>query len=133
MKDALTILVANAAHTATFNTATLNLPDAGEPDFGFKYKLSVYAVSGTTPTLVAGLYVSRDGGTTYLLEATFDNPKSATANTITAPGEYYASLRLPTLDPAASATFPLLLRFQATIAGTTPSFTLEVAQVLGWN
>jgi len=133
MTDSLAYLVTaaqGAATTATTNFTAVNLPNAGTPDMGFYYRALVTAVSGTTPTMGLQLQVSRDGGTTWLGYGIFRNQLQITSDTITAPGEYYAKMDNFTILNT-GLVIPMLIRVVATIGGTTPSFSFEVAQVLG--
>lgn len=126
-----TIILAATAETATFSTTPYSLPNAGGPRRGYVYRILISASSGTTPTMVVTALISVDGGTTYLTVATaMANKLKASWQTITGIGEYYIYVHVPVMEDL-TTVYPFLLKFTGTIAGTTPSFTTEIAQVLG--
>ncbi len=110
----------------TFVGATNGATQTNMNAAGVSVVLNVGTVSGTTPTLVAKLQGSADGGTTW-----FDIPGAATAS-LTATGVYVLTC-YPGAAAAANAvvSFPLprTWRVVYTIGGTTPSFTLTNVQV----
>ena len=83
--------------------------------------INVTAVSGTSPTLVAKLQFSPDGGTTWL-----DYDAKATTATISAAGAYILKFSPGCTEVANSAiglSVPRTFRMHYTIGGTSPSFT----------
>lgn len=117
------------AKTANFNGATQTNPTAKGAHIAF----NIGAVTGTTPTLVAKIQGSADGGTLW-----YDIPGATTA-TLTATG-LYALQVYPGITPVAAVatgntqgsiaqTLPRNWRVVYTIAGTTPSFTLTAVNV----
>ena len=112
------------AKTATFNGVSI-LQTAWK---GVQLVLKVGAVSGTTPTMVAKVQGSADGGTTW-----YDIPGANTA-TLTATGDYGITIYngIKEVAPVATtgttaqvnAVIPRNWRVVYTIGGTTPSFTL---------
>jgi hypothetical protein len=110
------------AKTATFNGATQTNHNAA----GATIVINMGTVSGTSPTLIAKIQGSADGGTTW-----FDVPGAVTP-TISASGQYLLHV-YPGVTPVANAavSFPLprTWRLVYTIGGTTPSFTLTNVQV----
>lgn len=77
--------------------------------------LNISAASGTTPTFDLAVQWSFDGGTTWLTGPTADSFPQFTAN----------GSRAMSLDPKGDA-----YRLKWTVAGTTPSFTFSVREVL---
>lgn len=110
------------AKTATFNGATQTNYNAR----GATVVINMGTVSGTSPTLVAKLQGSADGGTTW-----YDIPGAVTP-TISASG-----LTVLTIYPGAvavansviNALLPRTWRLVYTIGGTSPSFTITNVQV----
>ena len=85
--------------------------------------LNVTAVSGASPTLVAKLQFSPDGGTTWI-----DYDAKATTASITATGAYILKFFPGCTEVANSAIglpVPRTFRLHYTIGGTTPSFTFS--------
>lgn len=117
------------AKTATFNGAT-------QTNFngrGIVVVLNIGTVTGTTPTLVAKMQGSADGGTTW-----YDIPGAVTASLVATgvfaitvyPGATVLAGSTTTGTTAvASNTVPRTWRMVYTIGGTTPSFTLTNVQV----
>lgn len=90
---------------------------------GMVVTLNVTAVSGTSPTLVAKLQFSPDGGTTWI-----DYDAKATTASITATGAYILKFFPGCTEVANSAIglpVPRTFRLHYTIGGTTPSFTFS--------
>ena len=90
---------------------------------GMVVALNVTAVSGTTPTLVAKLQFSPDGGTTWI-----DYDAKATTATISTTGTYVLKFFPGCTEVANSAIglpVPRTFRLYYTIGGTTPSFTFS--------
>ena len=117
------------AKTATLNGAT----QTNATSKGAAIVFNVGAVTGTTPTLVAKLQGSANGGTTW-----FDIA-GATTETLTATGVYGIEV-YPGIAAVAGTTttgtsayvnsiLPRTWRVVYTITGTTPSFTLTNVQV----
>jgi hypothetical protein len=119
MKDSDGVSVA-AAQTATFKSETYSL--SGLEYFGIIVDLGT--VTGTTPTLVITVQLSVDGGTTWL-DTYPDGANSATQaalasmNTNIETAEYWLNI-LPNDNNA-------VVRFNFTIGGTSPSFTITNA------
>ena len=83
--------------------------------------INVTAVSGTSPTLVAKLQFSPDGGTTWV-----DYDSKATTATISTTGTYILKFQGGCVEVANSAiglAIPRTFRLHYTIGGTSPSFT----------
>ena len=112
------------AKTASFNGATVTNTFYK----GVQLVLKVGAVTGTSPTLVAKIQGSSDGGTTW-----YDIPGATTA-TLIATGNYGITIYPGIKEVAGVATdgttaqvdavIPRNFRGVFTIGGTTPSFTL---------
>jgi len=117
------------AKTATFNGAT----QTNASGKGAHILINLGTVSGTSPTLVANIQGSADGGTTW-----FNIPDSTTA-TITATGTYSILIYTGITPQVGTATagsvasvsqmLPKTWRVVYTIGGTTPSFTITNVQV----
>jgi hypothetical protein len=101
---------ASAARTAT---ATSSVYDVGNVDNLISY-LSVTAASGTSPTLDVKAQDSPDGGTTW-----FDIAGTSHTQATGATSEVKSATR----------KFAPSIRFVATIAGTSPSFTFSLTFV----
>lgn len=117
------------AKTATFNGATQTNTTAK----GAQIVLNIGVVSGTTPTLVAALQGSADGGTTW-----FNIPNATTASLVATgvwgmmiyPGLPVLAGTTTSLSTAqVNAALPRTWRVVYTIGGTTPSFTITNVQV----
>jgi hypothetical protein len=110
------------AKTSSFNGATQTNYNAR----GANILINMGTVTGTTPTLVAKLQGSNDGGTTW-----YDIPGAVTP-TITSSGqtllEVYPGVT-PAANAAVSSPLPRTWRVAYTIGGTTPSFTITNVQV----
>ena len=102
------VLVAPAAKTATFNSASVDLQQYSLPA---KMVVNVGTVSGTAPTLDGKVQDSADN-------STFADVSGLTLTQATASG--VASLAI---DPRAVRRY---IRYVGTIAGTSPSFTMGV-------
>jgi hypothetical protein len=116
-------------NTGDTGAKTTNFSSATQTNYNAKGAIIAFnigAVSGTTPTLVAKLQGSSDGGTTW-----YDIPGAATAP-ITATGVVVLAI-YPGATPAANAAvsypLPRTWRVAYTIGGTTPSFTITNVQV----
>lgn len=115
---------ASAARTATVAGSTVTNHNAR----GAVITLNVTAVSGTTPTLVAKLQYSPDGGTTWI-----DYTEKPVTATISATGKYTLTVYPGAVEVANSAVslpIPRTVRLYYTIGGTTPSFTF--ASYFNW-
>ncbi len=117
------------AKTTTFNGATIT----NNSHSGALIVINMGAVTGTTPTLVAKLQGSADGGTSWV-----DIPGATTAS-IAASGLYgiqiypgilpVAGTATPGSVAAISSVLPKFWRLVYTIGGSTPSFTITNVQV----
>ena len=90
---------------------------------GMVVALNVTAASGTSPTLVAKLQFSPDGGTTWI-----DYDAKATTASITATGTYILKFFpgcTEVVNSAIGLPVPRTFRMYYTIGGTTPSFTFS--------
>jgi len=118
------------ARTATGNGATIT--NVGNK--GVQILINMGAVTGTTPTFVARVQGSTDGGTTW-----YDIPGAVTAS-ITATGQYgimiypgiavTAGVATSGTTATANMVIPRTWRVSWTIGGTTPSFTLTAIQYI---
>ena len=107
----------SAARTATVAGATVTNYNAR----GAVITINVTAASGTTPTLVAKLQYSPDGGTTWI-----DYTAKPVTATISGTGQTTLVVYPGATEVANSAVslpLPRTLRMHYTIGGTTPSFT----------
>ena len=83
--------------------------------------INVTAISGTSPTLIAKLQYSPDGGTTWI-----DYTNKPVTATISATGQTTLIVCPGVTEVANSAVslpLPRIVRMHYTIGGTTPSFT----------
>lgn len=107
----------SAARTSTVAGATVTNFNAK----GAVITINVTAVSGTSPTLVAKLQYSPDGGTTWI-----DYTAKPVTATISATGQttltVYPSV-VEVANAAVSLPLPRTVRMYYTIGGTSPSFT----------
>ena len=107
----------SAARTATVAGTTVTNYNAR----GAVITINVTAASGTTPTLVAKLQYSPDGGTTWIDYTT--KPVTATISTtgqttlVVYPGVTEVA------NAAVSLPLPRTIRMHYTIGGVSPSFT----------
>lgn len=127
-------LIASNTQTATFNTATFQLP-AGD---GYAFVLDVTAASGTTETLDMALQITPDGGTTWYDWARFAQvtTSAVTRRLVIQPlqgrGEAGSEAAITAGGTGAiNANVPLPsapnnCRFRGTISGTSPSYTFAV-------
>lgn len=123
-------VVASAAQTATTTTATITLPLAD----GYTFIQDVTAVTGTSPTLDTALQITPDGGTTWYsvmryAQVTAANVQRITFQPIQGRGEASSQAAIADTGGAATANQPIstLIKFKFTIAGTSPSFTLQIS------
>ena len=124
-----TYLQPTATKTASYTGTPINLPASGGPRRGYIFKLTLNNVGGTTPTLGATIQLSRDGGTTWLTYSTFVNRNSATTDTFTGQGEFYAHLHDDDIVGTGNV-YPHQIRLNVVIGGTTPTFDVTAAQVV---
>ena len=91
---------------------------------GAKFIINVSAVSGTSPTLTAQLQVQD------FVSSNWVNVPGAVTASITATGQYMLTL-YPGIPEVANSkvndVLPRIYRFNYTIGGTTPSFTLSTS------
>ena len=107
----------SAARTATVAGAAVTNYNAA----GAVITINVTAASGTTPTLVAKLQYTPDGGTTWI-----DYTAKPVTTTISATGQTTLVVYPGVAEVANSAVslpLPRFVRMHYTIGGTTPSFT----------
>lgn len=107
----------SAARTATVAGTTVTNYNAR----GAVITINVTAASGTTPTLVAKLQYSHDGGTTWT-----DYTEKPVTATISATGRTILVVYPGVTEVANSAVslpLPRTIRMYYTIGGTSPSFT----------
>ena len=107
----------SAARTATVAGATVTNYNAR----GAVITINITAVSGTSPSMVARLQYSPDGGTTWI-----DYTEKPVTATISATGRTTLVVYpgVPEVaNSAVSLPLPRTLRMYYTIGGTTPSFT----------
>lgn len=115
---------ASAARTTTVAGASFVNYNFG----GATITINATVVSGTTPTLVAKLQYSIDGGTTW-----FDyNSKTTTAtiSTVSTTTMIIYPGVIEVANSAISLPLPRICRMYYTIGGTTPSFTF--ATYVNW-
>lgn len=110
-------LIASATFTATFTTAD----QTNHNGRGVELVVDVTAVSGTTPTLVVALR-GKDpaSGKYYTILA------SATINAISTTVLHVYPGLVAAANSVANAVLPLTWDVNATIGGTTPSFTMSI-------
>ena len=107
----------SAARTSTVAGATVTNFNAK----GAVITINVTAVSGTSPTLVAKLQYSPDGGTTWIDYT--NKPVTATISAIGQTTLIVCPGVTEVANSAVSLPLPRTVRMHYTIAGTTPSFT----------
>jgi hypothetical protein len=114
----VTIADASAARTSTVagGTTVTNFNAKGAV-----ITINVTAVSGTSPTLVAKLQYSPDGGTTWIDYT--NKPVTATISAIGQTTLIVCPGVTEVANSAVSLPLPRTVRMYYTIAGTTPSFT----------
>ena len=108
---------ASAARTSTVAGATVTNYNAK----GAAITINVTAVSGTSPTLVAKLQYSPDGGTTWIDYT--NKPVTATISAIGQTTLIVCPGVTEVANSAVSLPLPRFVRMHYTIGGTTPSLT----------
>ena len=113
----VTIADSSAARTSTVAGATVTNFNAK----GAVITINVTAVSGTSPTLVAKLQYSPDGGTTWIDYT--NKPVTATISAIGQTTLIVCPGVTEVANSAVSLPLPRIVRMHYTIGGTTPSLT----------
>lgn len=124
--DALLALQASVTKNATFNGSALTLP-AGTPRRGLKARVlySAASVASGTGTVVFGIDVSRDGGTTWYTEFQAD---TIALSTTAASGELFIPFEV---SPATVANGVQIRLSIEAMTGTTPTVTYQGDITLG--
>lgn len=115
--NCVTTADSSAARTATVAGATVTNYNAR----GAVITINVTAASGTTPTLIAKLQYSPDGGTTWIDYT--DKPVTATISAIGKTTLIVCPGVTEVANSAVSLPLPRTVRMHYTIGGATPSLT----------
>jgi hypothetical protein len=128
MKDSSGVVLSGVAKTATFNSQGYSLN--GLEYFGIVLDMGV--VTGTTPTLNIAVSTTLDGGTTWI--DTF--PATVNVENLAGEGTNRAILAEIATSDVDTAKYwqnwlpndnDAQIRFEFTVAGTSPSFTITNA------
>lgn len=129
------VLVASATITTNTTSAALTLPSAQS----YRFLVSINTVTGTSPTLIATIATSFDGGTTYqdvLTSTTMSTtgqgcsivfrPYLASGDVATSQGSSLTSVA--TINPTAATVAngpinPQYIKVKYVVGGTSPSFS----------